>query len=395
MQGGRMGCFCLRISPLLAVLPWQGRSSNFLASLHSNYVVNLDFDTSAAESAGASGSQDDDVKIMSFAGGKQQFACRIPGSSNNQSKTADAGTTDARAHFMAAKLAPLRGTCASIVIDYWTYDICYGRKIVQHRPDANLRYSLGEHHANSDKLLPSGEVMERYVGGTENRSTDVLYTCGSSEKESRVVKVKEEPPHHYTIEISGAAFCTWKEMDGKEATNSNDGSRMLASSLLEPLRGKCLNTSQGWWTYEYCYPLSLMQFHLDGVKRDPEYTLGTLQGSGQSQLPNRVNMSMLRLKPSMSPRERRAPPSAHLTMSQRLGGGTVCDETDRGRQTTIFFQCPGNWQSRPETQIMSLTESALCEYEVMVQTTLVCGHHKLMPTLPRGKEVIQCVAKAP
>eukprot|EP00913_Durusdinium_trenchii_P020659 g19400.t1 len=48
---------------------------------------------------------------------------------------------------------------------------------------------------------------------------------------------------------------------------------------------------------------------------------------------------------------------------------------------------------RPETRIAGLTESSLCEYNVLVQTTLLCGHHRLVPRLPRGKEMIHCVAQ--
>eukprot|EP00931_Biecheleriopsis_adriatica_P120560 TRINITY_DN95689_c0_g1_i1.p1 TRINITY_DN95689_c0_g1~~TRINITY_DN95689_c0_g1_i1.p1 ORF type:complete len:392 (+),score=77.79 TRINITY_DN95689_c0_g1_i1:39-1214(+) len=379
---------------LPALAAWQA-SGNFVASLHTNYVVNLDFDSTATSSLGLDSLEDEDVKVMSFAGGKRKFRCRLPGGKNESGASQLPGALDAKSHFLAAKLAPLRGSCLSFTKDYWSYDVCHGRKVVQYRTDAKLRNSLGEHHAQSDQLLPTGEVREFYFGGTENRSTEVRYVCGTARQADKEVnyEVTEEPKLHYIIEMTGPAFCTWKDRDGMETTAS-DGSRMLITALLEPLRGRCLNTTQGWWTYEYCYPKNLMQFHLEGSKRDPEYTLGTLEGTTQSQAVNRVNMSMIRLKPSMSPRERRAPPSGHLTLQQKIGGGTVCDETGRGRQTSLHFQCPANWQSRPETQIVSLTESALCEYEVLIHTTLLCGHHKLMPTLPRGKETIQCVADA-
>merc|ERR1712113_584877 len=67
----------------------------------------------------------------------------------------------------------------------------------------------------------------------------------------------------------------------------------------------------------------------------------------------------VRLKPSISPRERRAPPSNHYTLQQHLGGGTVCDETSRPRQVKMHFQCPPTWQQRPETRIVSINEASL------------------------------------
>jgi len=369
-------------------ISWEVRS-DFVASLHSNYVVNLDFDGSESALTDA---DPQDVKVMSFAGGKRKFRCAMPGAVNATADASSTQTADAKAQFLAAKLKPLQGTCSSVATDYWTFDICFGRKIVQHRSDADLRFSLGEHHAASDRLLPTGEVRELYLGGTDNRTTEVRYFCGTAEKDTQTIQVTEDPNYYYTINVSGPAFCTWKEKDGTETTAAS-GKLMKVSALLEPLRGHCLNHSAGWWTYEYCFPTKFVQFHLEGNKRDPQYTLGTMEGSTETTASDRVNMSMIRLKPSMSPRERRAPPSGHLTLQQRFGGGTVCDETNRPRQTVLHFQCPANWQSRPEPQVVSLTESALCEYEVLVHTTLLCGHHKMMPTLPRGKKTIQCVAQ--
>ncbi|CAE8655823.1 unnamed protein product, partial [Polarella glacialis] len=276
--------------------------------------------------------------------------------------------------------------------EYWTYDVCFGRKIAQHSADGTMRYSLGEHHAESDRLLPSGEVRELYIGGTENRTTELRYVCGSSEESTRTFTVAEDPEHYYTIVVSGPAFCIWKDNDATEVTTP-DGNRMLISAVLEGMRGSCINTTNGWWTYEYCFPRGLTQFHQEGSKRDPDHTLGTMEGSSANQLPNQVNLSLVRLKPSISPRERRAPPSSHMTLKQRIGRGNVCDETGRPRETTVHFQCPPNWQSRPEAHIVSISESALCEYEVLVYTTHMCGHHRLIPTLPRGKETIQCVAE--
>eukprot|EP00435_Cladocopium_sp_Y103_P036417 s1020_g9.t1 len=46
-------------------------------------------------------------------------------------------------------------------------------------------------------------------------------------------------------------------------------------------------------------------------------------------------MSMYRMNPGTGPRERRAPPSRHLTLEQKLGGGDVCDETNRHRKELL------------------------------------------------------------
>lgn len=352
-------------------------TANFMASLHTNYVVNLDFDAELPEAA-------EDVKTLNLAKGQRKFSCRLPGGKNS---TEPRDAPDAKKHFLAAKLAPFRGSCISSTIDFWHYDLCSGSRVVQYRDDAGLRFSLGEHQ-DSDRLLPTGEVRELYLFGAENRSTEVRYVCGPVLPSFEVV---EDPVHFYTITVQGPSFCTWKEKEGAEATTP-EGQKLLITSLLEPMRSRCLNITQGWWTYEYCYPTKMVQFHLENDKRSPQYTLGTLEGTGESLEPNKVNMSMYRMNPGTGPRERRAPPSRHLTLEKKLGGGDVCDETNRHRKVTLNFRCPGEWQKRPETRIVGLTESSLCEYHVLIQTTLLCGHHRLMPTLPRGKETIQCVA---
>jgi len=332
---------------------------------------------------------------MAFAGGERRFKCSLP-SSRNRTSGGDASSDGfkARAHFLSAKLAPLRGTCWKLQKDYWSYDVCFGRKVVQYRPDSDQRFSLGEHDPEADELLPGGGVRELYSGGTDNRSLELLYVCGSSERLSRTFKIEEARHQYYTVTVSAPAFCAWREKDGTEAHDA-EGNSLKVSSLLEELRGSCINVTKGYWTYEYCYPWSLTQFHLQGnsKKRETEYTLGSLNSSKSQGGVNHVNMSLVRLKPSISPRERRAPPSNHWTLRQRIGGGTVCDETSRARTTAMHFQCPPNWQSRPETRIVSINEGSLCEYEVLVHTTLLCGHHKFVPTLPRGKETIHCVAE--
>lgn len=383
-----------------------GVHGNFVSSLHSNYVVNLDFEGDTRRSlavdaeGGVEKAEDDpNVQVMAFAGGKRKFRCKLPAGNNATSATAGSSETSdvvkSKAHFISAKLVNLKGTCWKMRKDYWSYDVCFGRKIVQYRADSDMRFSLGEFKTGSEELTKSGGVREIYVGGTDNRTSEIQYVCGSSESESRTFKLEEPRPLYYVWTISGPQFCAWKEKDGEQA-RTPDGGPLMVSALLEEMRGACVNVTQGWWTYEYCYPTGLQQFHQTGNAknpRDPEHALGSLKGTGGSEGVNQVEMSTVRLKPSISPRERRAPPSNHRTLRQRLGGGTVCDETGKPRATTMHFQCPQNWQTQPETRIVSINEGSLCEYEMLIHTTLLCGHEKFLPTMPRGKETIQCVVE--
>mmetsp|Transcript_25058 Transcript_25058/g.70638 ORF Transcript_25058/g.70638 Transcript_25058/m.70638 type:complete len:393 (+) Transcript_25058:60-1238(+) len=379
---------------LAAILP-HAAQGHFVASLHSNFVVNLDFEGGAGKlpDGGEADAEAGEVKVMAFAGGKRKFKCSLPTKRNGTIRAGGSSpdASKAKKHFINAKLVSLRGSCWKFRKDYWSYEICFSRKITQFRPDSDMRFSLGDHIAEKDELFSDGSIKEYYFGGTENRTTEIHYRCGSSEESSKTFDIEERRALYYEVALSGPQFCSWWEKDGAQATDS-EGNTLQVSALLEGLRGSCVNVTQGWWTYEYCYPRTLQQYHLAGKTRDPVHILGTLNGTDAVTAVNRVNMTMVRLKPSISPRERREPPSKHRTLRQHLAGGTVCDETHRARQTTMHFQCPPNWQSRPETKIVSINEGSLCEYQVVVHTTLVCGHPRLLPTLPSGKETINCVA---
>lgn len=331
---------------------------------------------------------------MAFAGGKQKFKCNLPfGRNRNDGGGNSTDSNKFKAHLLEAKMAVFKNRCWTTRKDYWSYDVCFGRKITQYRHDAETKFSLGEYVPKDTKFNPDGSLTERYVGGTDNRSSVLKYVCGVS-GDPRSYTLEEPETLQYEIKISSPVFCSWREQEGN-LTHDNSGRELKVSALLEDLRGECVNVTQGWWTYEYCYPHSLTQFHLTNSRtRDPLHVLGTLNGTTEPTDPGKVKMNMVRLKPSVTSRERRAAPSNHRTLRQFLGGGTVCDETNRPRTTTMFFQCPPNWQSQPETRITNIKEGSLCEYEIMVHTPAVCGHPKLLPALPKSKEeVIRCVAQ--
>ena len=60
-----------------------------------------------------------------------------------------------------------RGACRNRVAmfqDFWTYEVCFGKRIKQYNTDADITHSLGEHAKERDTLLPSGNVVEQYAG---------------------------------------------------------------------------------------------------------------------------------------------------------------------------------------------------------------------------------------
>jgi len=381
---------------LLSIVSARG---NFASSLHSNFVISLDFETAGQQQSGDSSVaqvQEDDTKLMAFAGGQQKFRCHLP-SSNGQLTPSGGDASDLKklkAQFKDAKMAALKGRCALTRAGDWTYQLCFGDKIVQMRTEhADTQYELGFHDPQYDELYGNGTVSEWYLGGTDNRSTEVRYACGaSSVSKGRGPIVEEVRPLSYLVTVHAPVFCSWREKEGAE-TKDESGEVMKVSALLEDLRGSCVNVTHQWWTYEYCYPDTMRQFHLSSNQRvrDPEHALGTLNGTDAITTPHKVDMTIVKQKKS-SLSDRRSL-SSPRQLHQHLGGGAVCHETGKERATNVYFQCPADWQAAPIAKIVSITEGTLCEYDIMVHTTLLCGHHGFMPALPKGREAIKCVVE--
>eukprot|EP00746_Dinoflagellata_sp_MGD_P058577 gnl/MRDRNA2_/MRDRNA2_250630_c0_seq1.p1 gnl/MRDRNA2_/MRDRNA2_250630_c0~~gnl/MRDRNA2_/MRDRNA2_250630_c0_seq1.p1 ORF type:complete len:400 (+),score=62.97 gnl/MRDRNA2_/MRDRNA2_250630_c0_seq1:181-1200(+) len=334
---------------------------------------------------------------MAFAGGQRMFDCSLPGTTktadSEQNTSVLSNSSKHTAYLRDAKMAPLRKKCWKMKKDYWSYEICFNSKLLQYRPDTETRFSLGEHQAELDEMLPDGSLTQYYSGGSDNRSTQLKLVCGKySEKR---LTIEEPTPLKYIMEVTGPTFCSWRDRNGLE-TQDGQNNKLVLSSLLEELRGQCLNVTQGWWTYEYCFPHTMRQYHLQpgGKKPDPEHLLGTLNKSSATQRPDEVEVKMVGAKKTSDTGDKRRAVSNHKVLQQIVGDGTVCDETLKARTTTLNFECPHNWQSTASvSRIASITETALCKYDVLIHTNLVCAHRKLLPALPKGKEAIKCVAR--
>ena len=85
--------------------------------------------------------------------------------------------------------------------------------------------------------------------------------CCSEPPQGRNVKkgemwvktVNEVEPCSYVIEVCGGEKCV------------DDSRREVGEAfkiLEEEMKGKCLVYSEDWWSYEYCWPGKVKQFHL-------------------------------------------------------------------------------------------------------------------------------------
>lgn len=87
----------------------------------------------------------------------------------------------------------------------------------------------------------------------------LIMTCGT-DTTRKISSIVEGASLQYSITLEAPAFCDWRHGQSSPMSNLD----LLPSRLLQELQGWCTNyTTNGWWTYEYCYPDSLIQFHLE------------------------------------------------------------------------------------------------------------------------------------
>ncbi|BGP14420.1 Protein OS-9 [Rhodosporidiobolus nylandii] len=156
-------------------------------------------------------------------------------------------------------------------------------------------------------------------------------------------------------------------------------------ALLEPMRGGCLYSKQGWFTYSFCYGNEIRQFHevrvagAVGPSEDPNaesYTLG-------------VSPEPAAL--SATPKYGSGSPELHMKEAQipsRLGGGdavgweeggryliqtfesgTRCDLTGLPRTVEVQYHC----STQSLDRIALVRETSICRYVMIVHTPRLCN----------------------
>ncbi|KAJ6838078.1 protein OS-9-like protein [Iris pallida] len=132
--------------------------------------------------------------------------------------------------------------------------------------------------------------------------------------------------------------------------------------LLDVLKDKCLYRHEGWWSYELCHLKHLRQLHLEDDKAVQEFYLGMFDSEATAAFnQNHSDDSLLK-----DPRSKDASQRYH---AHQYTNGTVCDLTDRARQTEVRFVCSEN-----TVVISSIKEISTCKYVVTVQYPLLCKH---------------------
>ena len=146
---------------------------------------------------------------------------------------------------------------------------------------------------------------------------------------------------------------------GPEAYDDIDG-------ILKRYEGQCFLRKEGWWSFEFCYDLRVVQFHeakTEGEKAD-RYVLGVLdRGFDRAR----------RIDATDVPRD-------DAPYTQLYGNGTICDVTGKPRQILVKYVCSDdvpqmNGIASQLTEVylvMAIREVATCVYELEFVSSAIC-----------------------
>nr|CAD7258790.1 unnamed protein product [Timema shepardi]CAD7573578.1 unnamed protein product [Timema californicum] len=127
------------------------------------------------------------------------------------------------------------------------------------------------------------------------------------------------------------------------------------------LSGKsCLTGGSGWWKYEFCYGLSVDQYHLEKDGSKTTINLGRFDRN------NHIEWLV------KNPHKRPKPSALRKQISHFYAGGGLCEETGHPRQTEVKLKCLDN-SSSPGSVSLYLLEPKTCEYILGVESPVICN----------------------
>ena len=151
------------------------------------------------------------------------------------------------------------------------------------------------------------------------------------------------------------------EFSEKEETTKAPESKPQDTSPVESfLAGKnCLTGGTGWWRYEFCYGKSVEQYHIEKDGSKITIKLGTFN--------KKKHLEWMEKHPHKRPK----PLAQRNQLSHFYSDGTVCDKTEKPRQTEVKLKCLED-TSNLNTVSLYLLEPKYCEYILGVESPLVC-----------------------
>ena len=136
--------------------------------------------------------------------------------------------------------------------------------------------------------------------------------------------------------------------------------------ILKRYEGQCFLRKEGWWSFEFCYDMRVVQFHeakSEGEKED-RYVLGVLdRGFDRARRFEATNV-----------------PRDDAAYTQLYGNGTICDVTGKPREILVKYVCAddvtqmtGIAKELGEVYlVMAIREVATCVYELEFVSSAIC-----------------------
>lgn len=161
--------------------------------------------------------------------------------------------------------------------------------------------------------------------------------------------------------------------------------------LLSVYKGTCFFHKESWWTYEFCYGKHIVQKHVvvkehktSPHEAEEQYVLGVYDR--HVDLQRRLNVSKV------------STPDAAFT--QLYTNGTVCDITNKPRQTIVKYLCSldavqlGGTSKKTSQSTLNILnvvrEVASCTYEIHFINAAICQHATYREKAARAARIIHC-----
>ena len=116
-------------------------------------------------------------------------------------------SASANAAAAASMPAVLRGQCASLTHDWWTYEVCFGRRVRQYHAisgvDEEDSHSLGAYVRGTDPRLQRYRGGDACAVGAAARSAEVKVECANADGADMLTLISVDEPHtcHYLLTV--------------------------------------------------------------------------------------------------------------------------------------------------------------------------------------------------
>ncbi|KAJ2899793.1 hypothetical protein MKZ38_002806 [Zalerion maritima] len=294
------------------------------------------------------------------------------------------------------------------VVGYPQFEILFSENyIAEHEADSLLELGSSK-LSESDRSLvqqttpPQGQPIS---DGEDDDDDDRF------EREvSETYELMNVPPNKYLCNIPVIEPPPPQNQTASELAKVEEARELVRATsagweLIRDLEDTCLYFVSGWWSYQFCFGVEVVQYHAvqaspkDNIPiRDPhlqQYILGvdtdTIEPDGQ---PDPPSSDIDVHQDAGAGQLVRVPRNTELVLKgnqrylvQHLEDGTICDLTGRPRTIEIQYHCTTGGNT---DRIAWIKEVTTCAYLMGVHTPRLCKDIAFLPPKPTKAHAITC-----